>query len=85
MGYNYLHMATTIKVRKIGNSKGILFTKALLEKSGIKETVKVEIRDKTILLTATEEPAKKRWSDFKKVKQKVEQVNTKFDEAEWTW
>lgn len=78
-------MATTIKVRKIGNSKGILFTKALLEKSGIKETVKVEIRDKTILLTATEEPAKKRWSDFKKVKQKVEQVNTKFDEAEWTW
>jgi antitoxin MazE len=78
-------MATTIKVRKIGNSKGILFTKALLEKSGIKETVKVEIRDKTILLTATEEPARKRWSDFKKVKQKVEQVNTKFDEAEWTW
>ncbi len=78
-------MATTIKVRKIGNSKGILFTKALLEKSGIKETVKVEIRDKTILLTATEEPAKKRWSDFKKVRQKVEQVNTKFDESEWTW
>lgn len=78
-------MAITIKVRKIGNSKGILFTKALLEKSGIKETVKVEIRDKTILLTATEEPARKRWSDFKKVKQKVEQVNTKFDEAEWTW
>lgn len=78
-------MATTIKVRKIGNSKGILFTKALLEKSGIKETVKVEIRDKTILLTAAEEPARKRWSDFKKVKQKVEQVSTKFDEAEWTW
>jgi hypothetical protein len=47
--------------------------------------VKVEIRDKTILLTATEEPTKKRWSDFKKVKQKVEQVNTKFDESEWTW
>lgn len=85
MGYNYFHMATTIKVRKIGNSKGILFTKALLEKSGIKETVKVEIRDKTILLTATEEPTKKRWSDFKKAKQKVEQVNTKFDESEWTW
>ncbi len=78
-------MATTIKVRKIGNSKGILFTKALLEKSGIKETVKVEIRDKTILLTATEEPTKMRWSDFKKAKQKVEQVNTKFDESEWTW
>ena len=78
-------MATTIKLRKIGNSKGILFTKALLEKSGIKETVKVEVRDKTILLTATEEPTKKAWSDFKKAKQNVEQVNTKFDESEWTW
>ncbi len=78
-------MATTIKVRKIGNSKGILFTKSLLEKSGIKETVKVEIRNKTILLTATEVPNKKKWSDFKKTKQKVELVTTKFDESEWTW
>ncbi len=75
----------TIKVRKIGNSKGILFTKSLLEKSGIKETVRVEMKDKTILLSAVELTKKKKWSDFKKVKQNIDYIPTTFDETEWTW
>ena len=76
---------TTAKVRRIGNSRGILFTKSILDESGVKDTVKITVKNKVIMITAENKVTKKKWSDFKKSKQKVVLVANKFDETEWTW
>lgn len=74
------------KVRKIGNSKGILFPKSVLNKSGIKDTVKITVKNKIIMISAADQRRKKQWSDFKKaVPEKVGIVQSKFDQIEWTW
>lgn len=79
---------TTAKIRKIGNSRGILFPKEVLEKSGIKETVKIYFNEKEIQITSADKEKKKKWSDFKKVrtrKVKADFVVNTFDEKDWTW
>ena len=77
-------MNTTLKIRQIGNSKGILFPKSVLEKSGVKDVVKVIVKNKVIMLSAID-TKKKGWSDFRRKKLKVDLIATKFDEKEWTW
>jgi antitoxin component of MazEF toxin-antitoxin module len=76
---------STAKIRKIGNSKGILFPKSILEESGITDSVKITVKGKVILISAEKPAKRKKWSDFKKVKQRVGLVVNKFDETEWTW
>jgi antitoxin component of MazEF toxin-antitoxin module len=74
------------KIRKIGNSKGIFFPKSVLNKSGIKDTVKITVKNKIIMISAVDKGRKKQWSDFKKaVPEKVGIVENKFDQIEWTW
>jgi antitoxin MazE len=79
-------MAVITKVRKIGNSKGILFPKTILEKSGIKDTVQLTVKNNEIIIAPKASKTKKQWSDFKKVKkEKSDFVVNKFDQTEWTW
>jgi len=79
-------MASLAKIRRIGNSKGILFPKTVLEESGIKNMVKITVKDHVIMITSADKPTKKKWSDFKKAdKIKADFVSNRFDEAEWTW
>jgi antitoxin MazE len=44
------------RIIKIGNSQGIRIPKPLLEQSGIKENVKIEVRDGQISITAAAGP-----------------------------
>jgi antitoxin MazE len=80
-------MSTAItKIRRIGNSKGILFPKLILEESGIKGAVKITVKNNTITISSAPSTSKKKWSDFKKAsKQKSDFVVNKFDEKDWTW
>ena len=80
-------MSTTVgKVRRIGNSRGILFSKTILDKSGIKDTVHIMVKNKVIMISAAEDTKKKQWSDFKKApKEKSYFIENKFDKTEWTW
>lgn len=78
--------ASIAKIRKIGNSRGILFSKTVLEESGIKNTVKITVKDNVIMISSADKPTKKKWSDFKKTKKiKSDFVVNRFDETEWTW
>lgn len=78
--------AAITKIRRIGNSKGILFPKTILEESGIKDTVKITVKDNIIMISSADKPIKKKWSDFKKAKkEKSDFVVNRFDETEWTW
>ncbi len=75
----------------IGNSKGIIIPKSILEKLNIKESLDLEINDKEILLKPIHKKARKGWSkEFKKMN------NTDYDKLlidetlnedylEWEW
>lgn len=80
-------MSTSIaKIRQIGNSKGILFPKSILEESGITDTVKILVKDQVIMISSADKPVKKKWSDFKKSsKVKSDFVVNRFDQSDWTW
>ena len=79
-------MAVLSRIRRIGNSKGILFPRSILEKSGITDNVKIVVKNKVIMISPAEISQKKKWSDFKKVKgEKIDFIQNKFDETEWTW
>jgi len=78
--------ASITKIRRIGNSRGILFSKTVLDRSGIKDTVKIVVKDNVIMISSADKPIKKKWSDFKKAKKiKADFVNNRFDETDWTW
>jgi antitoxin component of MazEF toxin-antitoxin module len=77
---------TLTKVRRIGNSRGILFPKTVLEESGIKGTVQITVKDRVIIIKSADVKKGKKWSDFKKArKQKADVVINEFDSADWTW
>ncbi len=77
---------TVAKVRKIGNSKGILFTKSMLEKSGIKDKVQIVVKANEIVISPAKDKIKKKWSDFKPVKkEKADFLANRFDYTDWTW
>ena len=78
-------MSTIAKIRPIGNSKGVLLPKSFLEECGIKTDVTISIKEKSIVISATDKKGKKKWVDFKRSKQQVSLVNNSFDEADWTW
>jgi len=78
--------ATIAKVRRIGNSRGILFPKSILEESGISGTVQITVKNKVIMISPAEEKQKKTWADFKgRKKEKADFVSNKFDTTDWTW
>ena len=78
--------ATITKIRRIGNSRGILFSKTILDKSGITDSVQIIVKEKKIVISAFDEKKKKKWSDLKRNKKdKSDFVVNKFDLAEWTW
>ncbi|MFZ2906433.1 MAG: hypothetical protein WAZ98_09535 [Cyclobacteriaceae bacterium] len=77
---------TLTKVRRIGNSKGILFPKTVLDESGIKGTVQITVKNKVIMISPAEEKQKRTWADFKREKKEsADFVVNKFDSTEWTW
>lgn len=80
-------MSTTVtKIRKIGNSKGILLPKSILDEGGIIDTVKITVKNKVIMITPGDKKVKKSWSDFKKVKREsIDFVANSFDAKEWAW
>lgn len=77
---------TLAKIRKVGNSKGIIFPKSILEKTGIGQLVRITVQGKTITITPITPKSRKTWDDFKKKKRnKIDFVTNEFDSAEWTW
>jgi antitoxin MazE len=86
-------MDTFIKSRviKVGNSQGIRIPKLLLEQSGIQENVKIEVRDRQIVITAAEH-AREGWAEaFAAIASDADEpllddvTGTSWDEAEWEW
>ena len=81
-----------IKVRKIGNSAGLLLSKALLDQCLIKDEVRLEIKGNTIIIHPVTSKPRQGWEEqFLKAgsledKEKLMgEFDNSFDKDEWTW
>lgn len=81
-----------LKLRKIGNSAGILLSKSLIEQCSIKDEVSVTVKDGSIIITPAYKKPREGWEEqFIKAGSLHDNENlmgnlkNKFDEEEWTW
>jgi antitoxin MazE len=85
-------MTKTVKSRivQVGNSQGIRLPKAMLELSGIKDNIEIEVRDNQIVITAATKP-RVGWHDaFAQMASDGDElepleVKNSWDETEWNW
>lgn len=80
------------KVRKIGNSKGIILAKSILEQCAITDEVKVSVVDSKIVIEAVQTHPRDGWEEqlikagsLQDDENKIEDFGNEFDAKEWTW
>lgn len=80
------------RIRKIGNSTGILLSKSIIEQCQIKDEVSIEVKDNSIIITPIGKKPREGWEEQFKVANSLADkenlmgnVNNAFDEDEWTW
>ena len=85
-------MANIFKTRivQVGNSQGIRLPKAMIELTGIKENIEIEVRDNQIVITAASK-ARKGWDEaFAQMlvngdEEPILDVTNGWDDTEWEW
>lgn len=82
-----------VDIIPIGNSKGLRFSKAILEQCGIEDSVNLEIKDHTIIITPYNQKPRKDWGDaFQRMSKNKddtllddENEISSWDKTDWTW
>jgi antitoxin MazE len=81
-----------VKVRKIGNSAGIILSKSLMEHCDINEEVDLHIEDGSIVLKPVKKKPRESWNELFSKENSSHDTDSlsgdfpnKFDEEEWTW
>jgi len=82
----------TVKLKKIGNSKGLIIPKKVLEMCGLNDEVTMTVEEGHIIISPIHEPRANWEKQFSNADSgKVDEVNllenisNDFDETEWTW
>ncbi len=83
------------KIRRIGNSQGILLSKTMLDQVDIEEYVNVEIKGNAIMIFPANTNPRDGWAEqFRLATEDVmadkdenlmDNVPNAFDDSEWTW
>ncbi|WP_374164488.1 hypothetical protein [Arcticibacter sp. MXS-1] len=81
-----------VRVRKIGNSTGILLSKSMIEQCQIKDEVDIEVKNDSIVIKAVKKKPRHDWEEqFQAAHSAADKeslmgdFNNQFDEDEWTW
>ena len=82
------------KVIKIGNSRGIRIPKSIIDQSGLKNEVELEVKDDKIIIKAVSKMRENWDSAFQKMSQNNDDIlldekelndQSKWDKEEWVW
>lgn len=81
-----------VKVRKIGNSTGIILSKSILEQCAIKDEVSIEVKDETIIIQSIKKKPREGWAEqfitagsLTDYANLIPSFESDFDKEEWTW
>lgn len=82
----------TTSIRNIGNSKGIILPKNILDQCDIGKDVSIEVKHNSIIITATPKPKRKGWEKaFKEMAENGDDALAMPDifndenTDDWTW
>ena len=78
------------KLIKIGNSQGLLLSKAIIEQVKLNDEVELKVTDEGLLISPVSSKRKDWEEKFKKAGKKknaliLGNMNNEFDKGEWTW
>jgi antitoxin MazE len=79
------------KVRKIGNSVGIIISQKILDQVAVKKEVNLFVKDSRIIIEAVKENPRENWEELLlkagslKDNEYLEDFENDFDKSEWTW
>jgi antitoxin MazE len=82
-----------VRIIKIGNSQGIRIPKTILEQTGIKDEVELEVEDNQIIIRSPDQP-RQGWEEaFKSMAKDRDdkliiddmKIQNSFDKDEWEW
>lgn len=82
------------KMIKIGNSRGIRIPKSIIEQSGLKNEVELELKDDKIIIKPISSIRKDWDAEFKRMTKNNDDIllddkslmkQTSWDNEEWTW
>jgi antitoxin MazE len=81
-----------VKVRKIGNSVGVLLSKAILDQCSIKDEVSLEVKGNTIVIHPVTTKPRQGWKEqflqagsLEDKELLMGEFDNSFDQEEWTW
>ena len=79
------------KVRKIGNSLGIIIGRKILDQVAVKQEVSLSVQGSKIIIEAVRENPRENWEEMLlkanslEDKELLEYFENEFDKTEWTW
>lgn len=79
------------KVRKIGNSYGIIIGKHILDQLQVTDEVSLSVKDSKIIIEAVKTKHRQNWEEMLlkanslKDEEVLEYLDSDFDKTEWTW
>jgi antitoxin MazE len=82
-----------IKITNIGNSKGIIIPKAIIEQCGLKERVNLDVRENCLVISAKTDSPRQEWeaaiiaaggSENDELLME-DYLEHSWDEEEWSW
>lgn len=79
------------KVRKIGNSFGIIIGKQILDQLHVTDEVSLTVKDSKIIIEAVKSKHRENWEEMLlkanslKDKEVLDYFDNDFDKSEWTW
>ena len=79
------------KIRKIGNSFGIIIGKQILDQLHVTDEVSLSVQDSKIIIEAVKSKPRENWEEMLlkanslKDKEVLEYFDNDFDKTEWTW
>ena len=80
-----------VRVRRIGNSQGVILSKNMMEQCDIKDLVNVEVKGNSIVIKPATQSPRAGWEQQFELANKgseedlMEGFSNEFDDAEWTW
>ena len=80
-----------VRVRRIGNSQGVILSKNMMEQCDIKDLVNVEVKGNAIVIEPATQCPRAGWEQqFELAKSGsednlIEEFSNDFDDSEWTW
>ena len=79
------------KIRKIGNSVGIIISQKILDQVAVKKEVNLSVKDSKIIIEAVKENPRENWEEMLLKARSLEDndfledFDNDFDKSEWTW